>query len=240
VPAHPRGFTFRDVPPEVAIICLPDSTWASRGGSAWASHDTLFGPGGPPKEARHEAYLDAIHLLTHGQVPRTGLTMHNQPYSALVNDIAEAISAANDPADYPYQDFHSGFCALNGLVVFDHTVTHQLEGIPLLICTGELLSPDTQAAITDSVTRGARCLALPHLLPQVAHGRGHDQPCLVQDGAGAYLFTDDLMSDAARAFIAPHLGPSDAVRYRFANFCVTMQPINGDERRLRVQVDRYE
>lgn len=235
VPTHHRPYTFRDVQPEVAVICLPDSTWASREGTHWSSRNTLFGPGGPAKDARHEALLDIIHLLTHGVVPREGLTMHNEPFTSRGRAVAEQIKAANDPAEYPYDDFHTGYCPLNGVVFFDHTVSHQrLAGIPLLICVGETLSDETRLAVRACVREGARCLALPHLLPQESETPVSGPAWLVSDGAGEYLFTEEMHSDAAREFIRPHLGAADAVSYTFAGQQVIIRPQAGDERKLGV------
>jgi hypothetical protein len=233
VPKHARPFTFREVKPEVAVICLPDSTWASRTGTHWNSKDTLFGPGGPAKEARHEAILDVIHVLTHGVVPREGMTMHNDPYSTISRAVAQEIEAANDPTEYPYNDFHTGFCPLNGVVFYDHTVSLDLlHGIPLLICTGELLSESTQAAVQACVRQGAHCLALPHLLPQLSETPISGPAWRVPDGAGEYLFTEEMNSTAAREFVQPYLGAPDEIHYRFGEHDVTLKPLAGDERRL--------
>ncbi|MHB9033364.1 MAG: hypothetical protein ACYC6L_09985 [Anaerolineae bacterium] len=236
VPAHPRTYTFRDVKPEVAVICLPDSTWASRTGSSWSSKDTLFGPGGPAKLARHEAILDVIHILTHGVVPREGITMHNEPFSTRGRAAAQQIEAADDPTVYPFDDFHSGFCPVNGVVFYDHTVEGELlREIPLLICTGEVLSEGTQAAIQQRVRQGARCLAHPHLLPGIAKQDVSGVNQHYKDGKGEYLFTEEMNSEPARVFIQPHLGSRDAVTYRFGDQLVTIKPQGGKERRLGMQ-----
>ena len=222
LPRHPRPYTFRDVRPEVAIISLPDSAWAKRDGIEWwVSKAHLFGPGGPRKEARHEAIFDAVHLLTHGAVPRAGMSYWNEPYVAQRKEIAARYQAGNGFDEYPNDDLHTGFCPLNGVVFYDHRVSEALlRDVPLLICTGETLSDETRDAVLACVARGAKCLTLPHLLPPVASER--------------VLCTEDFAGDAARAFIAPHLGPADEVRYRFGETTVRVTPTGGDERRLEV------
>ncbi len=224
LPAHPRPFSFRDVRPEVAIIALPDSTWCRRDGVAWwPSRAALFGPDGPPKEARHEALLDAVHVLTHERVPRTGMSYFNEPFASRLRPVQERLKAARDFADYPNDCLHTGFCPLHGVVVYDHRVgVELLRGVPLLLYTGETLSPGTRAAVLNCVRAGAKCLALPHLLPELA-GAAHPRVLLTADFTGA----------AARAFVAPHLGTADEVCYRFDRYLVRASAADGDEERLR-------
>lgn len=239
VPTHARPYTFRDVKPEVAVVCLPDSTWARRGCSPNASSAELFGPGGPAKEARHEALLDVVHVLTHGVVPREGLTMHNEPFASRNRAVAAQVEAASDPTVYPYDDFHSGFCPLNGVVFYDHRVSLELlQGIPLIICTGEIIEGATQQAIRECVRAGARCLALPHLLPEVAGSLEPEGALHIAEGAGEYLFTYDMNSAAAREFMQPHLGAADEVHYRFSDYDIALKPSEGDERRLSVKLEQ--
>jgi len=240
LPTHPRPFSFRDVKPEVAIIALPDSTWCRRGASNWVSAERLFGPGGPEKQPYHEAILDLFHVLTHGKVPRDGITFHNQPFLVHRQKVASFIKQANDPAEYPYDDFHNGFCPLNGVVVFDHTVGAELlAGVPLIVCTGEVISQQTQEAVRKCVQQGAKCLALPHLLQSVLNDSITNYPIMITEGKGTYLITEDFTIDAVRKYIEPHLGPADEVRYRFGSYEVRIKP-EGDERRLSVSVTRLE
>jgi hypothetical protein len=233
LPRHPRPYTFREVRPEVAVICLPDTTWARRDGVAWwASRETLFGPGGPPKAACHEALLDVMHLLSHGVVPRAGMSYWNEPYASRRAEMLERYRGVSDPTDYPYDDQHTGFCPLNGVIVYDHRVGETLLcDVPLLICTGELLSDETARAVLACVERGATCLALPHLFPAVA---GMQE---IAVGNGRLVLTDDMAGPTAQAVVAPHLGPADAVRYRFGKTEVCLRPLNGDECRLGVTVE---
>jgi hypothetical protein len=237
VPSHPRPYTFHDVKPEVAIVAFPDSTWCKRGASfGWISGTNLFGPGGPEKQARHEAILDLWNILTHGIVPKEGLTHNNRPFSDHVTEMAKQIQA--DPDKYPFDDEHSGFCPLNGVVVFDHKVgVKLLQGVPLIICTGEMLLPETQQAIDTCVRNGAKCLTLPHLLKQFATDTPPDEPRHVSVGKGVYLVAKDFTSTTVKKFIAPHLGPSDEVRYTFGKHTVHLKPFCGDERRLTAKLE---
>ncbi len=237
VPKNPRPYTFRDVKPEVAIVAFPDSTWAKRGGSSWmASDKILFGPGGPEKQAKHEALCDLWNILTHGVIPKEGFTYHNKPFSDHHAQMAAKINA--DPDNYPFDDYHSGFCPLNGVVVFDHKVgLKMLQNVPLIICTGEMVSPETQQAIDACVKSGAKCLTLPHLLKQFATDTPPDEPRRVSTGKGVYLVAKDFTSSAVKEFITPHLGPADEVRYTFGKHTVHLKPFCGDERRLSAKLE---
>jgi len=237
VPSHPRPYTFRDVKPEVAIVAFPDSVWAKRGAAPWWVSDThLFGPGGPEKLPKHEALCDLWNILTHGVIPKEGMTMHNQPFAKHHAEIAKKNQA--DPDNYPFDDYHSGFCPLNGVVVFDHKVGLKLlQGIPLILCTGEMISPETQQAIDTCVRNGAKCLTLPHLFKRLASEPPTAEPCLVPTGKGSYLVAKDFTSQAVKEYIAPHLGPSDEVRYTFGKHTMHLKPFCGDERRLTAKLD---
>jgi hypothetical protein len=217
-------------------VAFPDSTWAKRSGSHLASDKNLFGPGGPEKLPKHEALCDLWNLLTHGVIPKEGFTYHNKPFSDQHAQMAQKIAA--DPDNYPFDDYHSGFCPLNGVVVFDHKVSLKLlQGVPLIICTGEMISTETQQAIEVCVKNGAKCLTLPHLLKQFATDTPPDEPRRVSAGKGVYLVAKDFTSAAVKEFIAPHLGPSDEVRYTFGKHTVHLKPFCGDERRLSATLE---
>jgi hypothetical protein len=237
VPAHPRPYSFREVKPEVAIVAFPDSAWCKPGAAPnWVSNTRLFGPDGPTKEARHGAVFDLWHILTHGKVPPNGLSCHNEPFTASREKIARQIQ--NNPDDYPLDDPHSGFCPLNGVVVFDHKVGWQrLQGVPLIICTGEMISAETQQAIDTCVRNGAKCLTLPHLLKQFAADAPPAEPRLVPTGKGSYLVAKNFNQPAVQEFVAPHLGPPDEVRYTFGSHTVHLKPTCGDERRLSAKLE---
>jgi hypothetical protein len=128
---------------------------------------------------------------------------------------------------------------LNGVVFFDHLVDEpRLKDIPLLICVGETLSESTSQAIRRCVQRGAKCLALPHLFPDLAAAQPkRGDSAVISQGRGSMLLTDDVDGEAARAFVAPHLDAPDVVRYRFGDHEIRLSPLAGDERRLGMTMD---
>jgi hypothetical protein len=123
----------------------------------------------------------------------------------------------DSPYDYEYHENYP-FCPLDGVVVFDHLVTKDLlQGAELIVLTGECVSPGTQRGVLECVEEGARCLALPHLVPDRMRGDRGNVPFEIPCGRGRFLVTSDFCDDASREFVRPHLGPDDAVRYRFGD-----------------------
>jgi len=237
VPQNPRPYSFRDVKPEVAIVAFPDSAWCKPGASPQMRSDTrLFSPAGPEKKAEHGAVFDVWHILTHRKIPSQGLTVWNAPFLKPWQDMAARIQ--KNPDAYPFDDPHTGFCPLNGVVMFDHQVgLKRLQGVPLIICTGEMVSPETQQAIDACVKNGAKCLTLPHLLKQFAAEATPPELRLVPTGKGSYLVAKDFTSPAVEKYIAPHLGPPDEVRYVFGKHTMHLKPFCGDERRLSAKLE---
>jgi hypothetical protein len=228
VPKHPRGYTAHDVEPTVALIRFPDSCWCRRGKNVLLGSDSLFGPGGPPKQPHHEDWLDLWHILTHGRVPNTTLWLCSSRTEARLDSAVD---------DYPSASHHPAFTPLNGVVVYDHLAPESLlQGIPLLLCAGELLSEETTGAVMNCVERGAHCLMTARLAPKGMLSGFSGAPLLLQPGKGQILLVPDFRNEASRSFIAPFLGPTDEIRYRFKGRDVILKPVAGDLNRLAVSV----
>jgi hypothetical protein len=232
VPTHARRYTFRDIQPRVAIVRFPDSLWAQPEKPRALPFHGLYGPGGPPAESRHRAWLDAWHVLTHDVVPPTGVSIYGtQEIESFVAEIAqrnrEVDAAAGWPVDYPYVERYP-LCPVDGVLVFDHLASRRvLDGAQLIILTGELISDETATAVVECVKGGAHCLSLAHLVPAPLQQAGASAPYEIAVGAGRVLVTDDFRADRARQFIRPHLGPPDRVRYRFGSQTVTIRQAEG-------------
>ena len=159
VPAHPRLYSFRDIRPRVAIVRFPDSLWARPGKPRALPFHGLYGPGGPPAEDRHCAWLDAWHVLTHDVVPSSGLSIYGTTaIESFGKEIQqrnlEVDAAAGRPVDYPYVERYP-FCPVDGVLVFDHRARRQdLDGAELIILTGEMISDETAAAVVHCVRGG--------------------------------------------------------------------------------------
>ncbi len=214
LPRHPRPYTFRDICPRVAIIRFPDTLWRNPHLMNWWSEIGLYGPGGPSVQYCHLAWLDIWHLLTHGVVPRSGLSLFCPPGNAWGEEIQHI---HQHPDDYDYHEYRP-FCPLDGVLVFDHRVdeTH-LQSAELLILTGAYVEPETQEAVLRCIERGADGLALPHLVPDTLARQWRQAPIELEYGRGRLLITDDFADNRVKEFIQPHLGPPDRMRYRMGD-----------------------
>ncbi len=224
VPTHPRGYSFRDLRPKVAIVRFPDTCWQSTAqpGAMTGWFKGLYGPGGPDQQPQHTAWLDLWHVLTHGVVPRGGVSLFCEPYGRAMFAGRDQMDAS--PDEYDYREVYP-FCPLDGVAVFDHRVTaeHLVEA-ELICLTGEMISPETQQAVLRCVQAGADCIALPHLSPAPAAETPESLPAETRAGKGRIMLTDDFCGEAARRFIARHLGPDDMIRYRFADQTLAVRP----------------
>jgi len=224
LPNHPRRYTFRDTRPRVAIIRFPDTLWQNHELASWGSKNGLYGPGGPAIQSQHLAWLDLWHILTHGVVPRSGLSLFCPPCNDWCDDIQRT---REHPDDYAYREYLP-FCPLDGVLVFDHRVgAEHLQTAELIVLTGELVEPDTLQAALRCIERGVDGLALPHLLPEhITRGWRRD-PIEIQYGQGRLLISDDFSHDAVKRFIQPHIGPSDRIRYTMGDTKLDIRPAEG-------------
>lgn len=232
VPTHPRSYTFRDVRPRVAMIRFPDSLWARPDGPRILPFLGLLGPGGPSAKARHTAWLDAWHLLTHGAVPRDGLSIHGtqagREYSQeQARRVEEADEKVGRPTDYPYAERYV-FTPLDGVMVFDHLVGEEhIRGAELVVLTGEKVSDETSRAVCRLVQGGADCITLEHLAPMAVRRMDARRPYEVRAGRGRFLVVDDFKGEASERFIRRHLGPDNRIRYRFGDQVVSIRRTEG-------------
>ena len=214
VPSHPRPYSFRDIRPRVAIIRFPDTCWIAPSDPSFKNwFKGLYGPGGPDVAPRHTAWFDLWHILTHGVVPRNGLTLWCAPYKQKWD--ASMAELRQNPDEYGYEELMP-FCPLDGVLVFDHRAgRRELAGAELIVLTGEMVSEETQQAALVEVKRGADCLALPHLLPDTMTKKIKTFPSQVSYGHGQILFAEDFKQEAVVKFVQRHMGPANSIRYQF-------------------------
>lgn len=216
VPSHPRGYSFRDLRPRVAIIRQEDTCWGQA--DSWVA-DTLFGCPEWPSTAVTEAWLRLWHLLTCGTVPADSLSWHGG-------------SLWRNWRGRPHQTF----CPLDGVVVFDHTVRGELlAGVEVIFLTGLGISAETLLAVERRVAEGATCVALPHLLPDhVASDTGRNGT--LRDGDGLWVSTEDFLAPHVRRHVRQVLPDYHAIRYRFGDRTVVIRPVKGDPDWLETDV----
>lgn len=212
VPAHPRRYSFRELEPRVAIVRQPDACWGQ--GTSWLP-DTLYGSPAWPSNNVTEGWLRIWHLLTRGVIGADSLSWHADGYKGR-----------------PYQVF----CPMDGVVVYDHTVSEELlKGVEVIFLTGLGVSANTLAGIQRRVSAGATCIGLPHLLPEhVVSATGRNGAW--REGAGTWVATEDFLGPHVRKQVQSVLPAYDAIRYRFGDTTVTFRPVDGDPNRLSVDV----
>jgi hypothetical protein len=213
MPAHPRGYTFRDVRPRVAVVRQPDGCWGQR--ESWWLPDYLFGSREWQSTEVTEAWLRIWHLLSRGVIHKESPSWHNKHVHGA-----------------PYQVF----APLDGVVVFDHRVRRKhLDGIEVIFLTGLGVTRETLRDVEACVGNGATCVALPHLLPErVAAATGESGT--LEDGEGLWVATTDFLAPHVAGHIEHVLPSGDELRYRFGDTQVVLRPEDGDPNRLRLGV----
>lgn len=196
VPAHPRGYTFRDVRPRAAIVRQPDTCWGQ--GGTWYP-DTLFGhPDWKPDETTR-AWIRLWHLLTRGAVPVESLSWFGRGYEGKPLQFA---------------------CPVDGIAVYDHHVGYgRLKGLEAIFLTGIGISAETRDAVARCVREGALCAALPHLLPEAVREKMGEKNTL-QDGGGTWIRAAGFLEAHVRKAVRPLLPAPGRIRYRFGDAVV--------------------
>jgi hypothetical protein len=196
VPAHPRGYTFSDIRPEVAIVRFDDSCWG-QGDSSFP--DALYGAANLKTTPSTAAWFQIWSLLTHGQTRSGGLSFWSGSYDGFPHDF---------------------FCPLRGAVLYDHLAgAKEMEGLKLVFLTGVQISPQTMDAVRAFVRKGGLCVALDSLAPADLVGKSGPVP----DGAGRWLIVKDFRGAEVRKAVAPFLGKPDEIRYQVGERRLTVK-----------------
>ena len=212
LPAHPRGYTLRDVRPRVAIIRQEDGCWGQA--LSWLP-DRLFGHPTWRSTSTTETWLRVWHLLSRGVIPVDSLSWHG---------------------GFTRNTEHQLFCPLDGVVVYDHHVgAERLAGVEVLFLVGLGVSSETLAAVEAAVTAGATCVAQPHLAPPAVLAGRDGEGCLAQ-GQGRWIVQADPLAPAVRRAVEPALPAPNTLRYRFGDREVVFSPVDGDPDRLEISL----
>jgi len=210
-PAHPRSYTFRELKPRVAIIRQPDACWGQD--VSWLP-DTLFGHPDWHSTPTTKAWFSIWHLLTHGVVPKEGLTWH-----------------CNVMAEKPQQVF----VPLDGVVVYDHLVEKEhLANAEVIFLTGIGISKPTLQAVRECVRAGTVCITLPPLAPEDVIAKTGDNG-VVDDAKGRWLVTTDFLAESVREAVAPLLSEPDTIRYRFGKTEVLLKMKDNDPNKITAE-----
>lgn len=213
VPSHPRNYSFRQLKPRVAIIRQEDTCWGQS--DSWLS-DQLFGVAKWKSTKVTEAWLQIWNLLSNGQISPDSISWHNNKVIT------------------PYRSFYP----LDGVVVFDEKVgAGNLENVELIFLTGLGVSDATLKAVSECVSRGAVCVALPHLVPPAVRLRTGAEGSLEQ-GRGRWLVTESFLTEKVRLAARPVLPRENYIRYRFGDAVVEFRPVGDDMNDITATVSR--
>jgi len=212
VPANPRGYSFRDLIPRVAIIRQEDGCWGQA--QSWLP-DRLFGHPTWRSTQTTEAWLRLWHVLTRGTIPGDALSWQG---------------GGNRGRAYQL------FCPLEGVVVYDHHARKPLFDKAELIClTGLGVSEPTLQDVAECVAAGATCVALAHLAPEDVR-REAGGPGVVAAGTGRWVLVEDFLDPLAVEHLLPALPAGKTIRYRLGDTMVRFAPVGDDPNRLEVSL----
>ncbi len=196
VPAHPRGYTHRDYEPAVAILRFDDTDCGQHDGGFWAN--TLLGAYNLHASPETREWLRAWHTVTHGVVPRDGLSWN----------------FTDTYAGVP----HRSFAPANAPIVYDETATAaDLQTVRLAFLCGLFLSERTRTDVARLVREnGLTAVTSARFAPQALAAQYIGGTQRFADGAGCWVLTDDMASDEVYEAVRPLLGRPDEMRLRFA------------------------
>lgn len=215
-----RGYTFRDVKPEIAIIRFDDTDFGIPPGRMYNLSDRPFGSNTLKFTAVNDNWMKIWNLVSQGVIPTP----------------EHGISWLSYLPNTPYKSF----APMNGVVVFDQTVAKKhLETLKLAFLSGLKISPETLLALQELVqTKGLTVVSTPELAPNAIRmqysGTGTQ---IITDGStgGSWVLTDNFLDPAVKAKIKPLLGKENEMRYVFGNKEVTMKIDANDQLTVSVK-----
>ncbi|MDR0353778.1 MAG: hypothetical protein LBI02_10705, partial [Opitutaceae bacterium] len=219
-PANPVPYTWRDARCRVAIVRFEDSCWGQRDSTFG---DTLLGSEIEKSTPETEAWFGIWHLLSHGVIPKKGLSFH--------------IRAVK------YKEAPRFFVPAPPTLVFDHRIGDEhpdfdFRGAEMIFLTGIGLSKATLELVQRRVNEGAVAATLHHLAPDELKRRfaaAGQEELEVADGAGRWIVCRDFLGAKVRAALAPLLGPPDELHYQFGGHRLIIKNIDND--RIEVWLD---
>lgn len=175
LPAHVRGYTYRDYRPEVAIIRFPDSDWGQASGGYW---NMLYGAPNLASTPETREWLVIWSQLTSGESHLGAVNANSGVYDR-----------------YRWQfGMHSP-----SVVMFDHFAkAKHIRGIRAIYLCGIQVSPGTLAAVGEEVRRGARCISAARFAPP-----GMERPGRYRSGKGEWIVVEAFVAGMAPPWRPP-------------------------------------
>ncbi len=206
LPQNSRGYTFKDLKPEIAIIRFDDTDFGIANKNGFP--DQLFGSRTLKSTPQTRQWMTIWNLISHGVIP----TPEN------------GISWLSYPLGTPYKSF----APVNNVVVFDQNVEKKhLQSLKLAFLTGLIISTETLASLEELVkTNGLTVVTTPTLAPAniKAQYSGTGTSIVNQGNTnGCWIITDNFLDPIVKNGIKPILGKDDEMRYVFGNEEVIMK-----------------
>ncbi len=177
IPAHPRGYSYRDYQPEVAIVRFPDSDWGQASCQYW---DCLYGAMNLHSSPKTREHMQVWSLLTDGVLNGRAVNFNGEPVSP--------------PHAYQIWRFTIPSPAV---AVFDHNVgMKHLKGVGVIFACGVELSEQTMGALQSCVKAGAVCFISQHLAPLRIQQLGHDLSERIPEGKGCWVVMSEFTPEA--------------------------------------------
>ena len=205
VPAHPRPYTWRDFRSQIGIIRYDDTCFDVRQCYLGEYPGPLYGH--VSAGAANTEWLNIWSLLSHGFI-RTDSLSHQ----------------------WESRRFGSRtlFAPLHNVAVYDHQAdAATLDGLKLIFLTGEVISSETFAAVTNLVKQGAACVVPPRLAPPETGLASIQDTTLIPDSAGQWLVVPEFyrlhyetfcggpIIPLLRKTLQPLIGDGDTLVYDF-------------------------
>lgn len=190
-----RPYSIRSYRPEIGIVRMDDTYWGQCDPFAWKP--ILYGDPGIRIAPESREWTKAWHVITHGMSGRNGLSWDRvSPWSLRA---------------------HRSFLPMNSPVVFDERVgADQLTSLRLLFLCGSCISEGTLSAAAALVRdKGLTVVTSPRFAPESVRARVRGGFARVKDGAGEWIITGDMASGRVKEAVAPMLGRSDEMTFRF-------------------------
>jgi hypothetical protein len=220
-PANPVPYTWRDARCRVAIVRFEDSCWGQRDSTFG---DTLLGSEIEKSTPETEAWFGIWHRLSHGVIPREGLSFHSRAVK--------------------YKQGPRFFVPAPPVLVFDHRVADALPGFDfrgakIILLTGIGVGKTTLDLMQRRAREnGAVIATLHHLAPDAMKKQfleSGQAELEIADGAGKWILCRDFLGEKVAAALAPHLGPPDEMQYQFGGHNLIIKNVDND--RVEIWLD---
>ncbi len=192
LPSARRPFEVQQFRPYTAIIRFPDSDWGIRDGQF---RGRLYGASNLMAEPRTREWHAVWRTLTHGQLPHGGVNWN-----------------------VGWREPHRFFMPAHGVAMFDHLVDNPalFNQTRLVFVCGLSVSAATLRLVTSLAERGVTVVISDHLAPPEVQPRlAGTLPCVIPQGRGRWIVTDDFEHPELTEQIRPLLGSPHEMTFRF-------------------------